>query len=587
MGCTRRRIEVKFGVVADFFERIEAEQSRLAITELLAGLFKKASDAEIGVLSFMALGQLKPPYIGTQFNIADKTMIKIIASLCGLTEKKIVEKKKKIGDLGSLALMDGWKVTGDPSVMSVYKQLCHIEEIAGTGSQEKKEQELLTLLRELTPVSAKYVIRMVMGKLRLGFSDMTLIDALSWMEVGNKSLRKVIEHAYNICVDIGYIASTLKKKGIEAIKKIQIRVGIPIRPAAAERLPTAKAILEKIGPCVAQPKLDGFRLQIHIKKFRGKRKIQFFSRNLQDMSPMFPDLTCLFEQLPVDDLICEGEAIVYDSSTGSFVPFQETVKRKRKHGVAQAAQELPLQAFIFDVLYYDGKSLLDTTHEERRKVLKKIFDSWHEDTIKVIKEKKIKDTQALKDYFLKNIEAGLEGLVIKRPDAVYTPGKRNFNWIKLKRQEEGQLEDTIDVVILGYYAGSGRRAAFGIGAFLAGVFNKKRDQFETIAKVGTGLSDKEWRDLKKQCDRIAVNKKPTNVICNKNLYPDVWVSLTLVCLVRADEITLSPTHSAGKAKEQLGYALRFPRFMGYRPDKNIEQATTVKELERLYEDQWK
>lgn len=428
---------------------------------------------------------------------------------------------------------------------------------------------------------------MIMGKLRLGFSDMTLIDALSWMEVGNKSLRKVIENAYNICVDIGYIASTLKRKGIEAIKKIQIRIGIPIRPAAAERLSTAKAILEKIGPCVAQPKLDGFRLQIHIKAVEGKRKVQFFSRNLQEMSPMFPDLTYLFEHLSVDDLICEGEAIAYDSSSDSFLPFQDTVKRKRKHGIAQAAQELPLQAFIFDVLYYNGKSLLDTAHEDRRKILKKIFSSWNEDTIKVIKEKKIKDSQALEDYFLKNVAAGLEGLVIKRPDAVYTPGKRNFNWIKLKRQEEGHLEDTIDVVILGYYAGSGRRAALGIGAFLAGIFNKKRDQFETIAKVGTGLSDEEWRDLKKQCDNISVNEKPTSVVCNKNLYPDVWVLPDLVCLVRADDITLSPTHSAGKTKEKLGYALRFPRFMGYRSDKNIEQATTVKELERLYEDQWK
>ena len=487
---------MKFAMVADFFARIESEQSRLAITELLASLFRKASNTEIGVLSFMALGKLKPPYVGTQFNIADKAMIKIVATLCNFTEEEVIEKKKKIGDLGTLALMGKWEVTGDPSVISVYERLCHIEKIAGTGSQETKGQELLVLLRELTPLSAKYVIRMVMGKLRLGFSDMTLIDALSWMEVGNKSLRKVIENAYNICVDIGYIASTLKQKGIEAIKKIQIRIGIPIRPAAAERLPTAKAILEKIGPCVAQPKLDGFRLQIHIKAVEGKRKVQFFSRNLQEMSPMFPDLTHLFEQLPVDDLICEGEAIVYDSSSDSFLPFQETVKRKRKHGIAQAAQELPLQAFIFDVLYYNGKSLLDTTHEDRRKILKKIFGSWNEDTIKVIKEKKIKDSQALEDYFLKNVAAGLEGLVIKRPDALYTPGKRNFNWIKLKRQEEGHLEDTIDVVILGYYAGSGRRAALGIGAFLAGVFNKKRDQFETIAKVGTGLSDEEWRDLK-------------------------------------------------------------------------------------------
>jgi DNA ligase-1 len=183
------------------------------------------------------------------------------------------------------------------------------------------------------------------------------------------------------------------------------------------------------------------------------------------------------------------------------------------------------------------------------------------------------------------IAEGLEGIVVKRPDAIYQPGKRNFNWIKLKRQEEGHIEDTIDCVILGYYAGSGKRATFGIGAFLVGVFNKKEDRFETVAKVGTGLTDQEWIDLKKQCDAIKRMQKPSNVICVKELYPDVWVIPDIVCQIRADEITKSPTHAAGKEGNMLGLALRFPRLMGYRKDKGPEDATTVAELKTMFKHQ--
>ena len=176
--------------------------------------------------------------------------------------------------------------------------------------------------------------------------------------------------------------------------------------------------------------------------------------------------------------------------------------------------------------------------------------------------------------------------MVKKPDAIYQPGKRNFNWIKFKRQEEGRLEDTIDCVILGYYAGAGKRAAFGIGSFLVGIYNKKEDCFETIAKIGTGLKDEGWKELKKKCDEIKVSAKPKNIVCAKELYPDVWVHPEIVCLIRADEITLSPLHTAGKTKEHLGYALRFPRFMGYRSDKGPEESTTIKEIKRLYEDQF-
>jgi DNA ligase-1 len=303
------------------------------------------------------------------------------------------------------------------------------------------------------------------------------------------------------------------------------------------------------------------------------------------MSAMFPDLTAAFEKLDVKSIICEGEAIVYDPNTGSFSKFQETVKRKRKHDIEEAIKDFPLQVFIFDIMYLNGKEVMAHTHEERRKLLRQVFDL-NNPLIRIIEEKKVNTAKELEDYFNDNIASGLEGLVVKRSDAVYQPGKRNFNWIKLKRQEEGHLEDTIDCVILGYYSGEGKRVHFGVGAFLVGVYHKTQDRFETIAKIGTGLKDEDWKELKHKCDAIKVKEQPKNVICVKELYPDVWVDPQIVCRIRADEITVSPLHSAARTESRQGFALRFPRFMGYRIDKGATEATTIAEIEHLYKDQF-
>jgi len=577
---------MKFSIVADYFQKIENESSRTGMTKLLAELFSHARSKEIEIITNLALGQLHPPYKALQFNMADKNVIKAIAHVLDMSEETVSRHAKTKGDLGLVVNEGNWHPKQELTVSEVFEQLNGLQQISGTGSQDEKIQALAQLLHSVSPVAAKYIVRIIVGKLRLGFSDMTVIDALSWMETGDKSLSSTIENAYNVCVDLGKVASVLKEGGVKAVESMDIMVGIPIRPAAAERMPTAQAIFHKLGSCVAQPKLDGFRLQIHVDKTHKKPKIHFFSRNLIDMSYMFPDITTLLEDLDVETIICEGEAIVYDPNTQTFLPFQETVKRKRKHGIDEAIQEFPLRVFIFDLLYLDGKSVMDKTHEQRRHLLAKVFKSFKHDDIQVIEEKEISSGKELEHYFEQNISAGLEGLVVKRPDAHYQPGKRNFNWIKLKRQEEGHLEDTLDCVVLGYYAGEGKRASFGIGAFLVGLYNPKEDRFETVAKIGTGLSDEQWKELKKKCDAVKLSHAPKNAFVAKELEPDVWTEPEIVCSIRADEITISPLHTAGKTTSTSGYALRFPRFMGYRPDKSPTEATTIHEIKRLYEDQY-
>ena len=267
---------MKFSEVAEYFEAIEQTSGRLEMTQLLAELFDKATPHDAHIICNIALGQLHPPHVGTQFNVAEKNLIKVVAQLTDRSVDEVKKALKQLGDLGTVLEQGSWKSADDMTVKQVYDVLDAIEKISGIGSQEEKNNGIAKLLRTLEPFSAKYVLRIIVGKLRLGFSAMTIVDALSWMEAGNKSLRATVENAYNICADIGFIAQTLKEDGVVGLEKMKIHVGVPIVPAAAERLPTVRAIFEKIGNCVAQPKLDGFRLQVHLDNTKKILKYLFF-----------------------------------------------------------------------------------------------------------------------------------------------------------------------------------------------------------------------------------------------------------------------------------------------------------------------
>jgi len=513
---------MKFFLVAEAFSRIEQEVSRNNITEILADLFVRVPAEESSFLAHFCLGELYPAYYNKNMNIAEKTAIRAVALAHKQDVAVVAEEVKAIGDIGSYVLKVERTASapGDLSIEQVKKELHAILDASGAGSQELKEQLLAQLINKLSPLEACFVVRSVVGALRLGFSEMTMIDAYSWMMSGDKKLKPLLEHAFNVCADIGHVLYLLKATNLENIREATMTPGIPVRPAAADRLADSQAIFDKLGACVAQPKLDGFRVQIHLwTDEHGQTQTRFFSRNLHDMSAMFPDLVCALSSLKAASLIMEGEAIVHDAVTGSFMPFQDTVKRKRKHGVAEAAAELPLTLYVFDLLMIDGVSMLNYTHAQRRQRLAKLLPT--EGQVRIIEEESISSADQLALYFEHAMSIGLEGIVVKNPHAHYQPGKRSSNWIKLKRQERGELADTIDCVILGYYAGAGKRAQFGIGAFLVGVYNPAADTFETIAKIGTGLSDEQWKELRGRCDKAIAHTKPHNVVCAAGLTPDV------------------------------------------------------------------
>jgi DNA ligase-1 len=566
------------------FSKIEETSSRLQMIDLLAATFAKANNHEAQIIAYLCEGTLRPAYTGTQFNIATKNLLQAAALVLHLESSEAAKMVQNYSDVAEMVYQNlKCSSTVKHSVAEIYQKLIDLEKIAGTGSVEIRLNNLVELLNTVSPIEAKYIIRIISKTLRLGFSTMTILDALSNLVAGDKSLRTRFENSYNMCADIGLIAYNVKKYGQDAPDHVGIKVGIPIAPAAAERLESAKAIIEKIGPAVAQLKLDGFRLQVHLQKNNNSSndcQVNFFSRNLIDMSQMFPDLVQIIKEFDVESLICEGEAIVYDEKKAVFLPFQQTVKRKRKHGVAQAAEDLPLRLYLFDVLYLNGESLMNKSHKERRKILMSIIPK-NQTTVFAIEERPVENSGDLYNFFQEVLAQNLEGLVVKKNLGHYIPGKRNFNWIKLKKHSEDSINDTLDVVVMGYYTGEGKRAAFGIGSFLIGVYNKHKDKFETIAKVGTGLSEKALKDIKFRCDLIKIDHQPKEFSVASSLYPDVWVRPEIVCVVKADEITRSPVHTASFEQGQ-GFALRFPRFVCYRSDKNPYDCTTTNEVEQLF-----
>jgi DNA ligase-1 len=300
---------------------------------------------------------------------------------------------------------------------------------------------------------------------------------------------------------------------------------------------------------------------------------------------MFTDIVAgIRKQIKAKTAILEGEALSYDPETGEFHPFQVTMQRKRKYDLEEMTVKFPLRLVAFDLLYLDGKDFTGQGYAKRHETLAAIIAPG--ERVEISKHLVTQDAKEIEKYFMDAITSGLEGIMAKRLDSRYQAGARNFNWIKLKRSYQGHLSDTVDGVVVGYLRGRGMRARFGIGALLVAVYDQKQDKFATIAKIGTGFSDAEWPQMRALLDKIAVAQKPARV--DALLEPDVWVEPKYVIEMQADEITRSPIHTAGKIGDEPGYALRFPRVIGFiRTDKKAEDATTVKEIFKMFEKQGK
>lgn len=608
-----------FHRLAVFFSELENTSLRNRMVSILARLFMEADAKDIDKICCLTQGRVAPLFSSIEFGIADKMMIRAIASAFDASPSLVSREFGRFGDLGAVAeslktqsakklkLFEGQSKSGFSKITinEVFDVLYSVATFGGEGSQGKKLQFLSAILEKVDGLSARYIVRIPLDKLRLGFSDMTVLSALAVMISKEGSMESVesrreitrikeaIEKKYNVRPDLGYIAKVLKEKGMDGLKRIGPTPGTPIMMARAERLTTPDDIIKKIGKCAVEPKYDGLRLAIH----KNGEKILMFSRNMEDVTFMYPDIADgIKKQIKTDSAIIEGEAIAYNPQTGEYLPFQETVQRKRKYEISKKATEIPLRLFAFEALFVDGKSLLDEPYITRRKILEKIVDKG--ETVLFSEQYVVDKAEELDKIFLDSVSRGLEGIMAKKLDGVYQAGARGWNWIKYKRSYSGKLTDTIDAVVMGYDFGQGKRAGFGIGDFLIGVYDEKEDMFKTIAKIGTGLTDEEWREVQKKGQKLKVRKKPARYDVDRGMECSVWMTPKMVVIIKADEITLSPIHTAGRVMKSTksgnaqevktpGYALRFPRLVDFRDDKKPEDTTTLSEIRKMYNMQGK
>jgi len=581
---------MQFDVVAEYYGKLDGISSRLEMIDVLTEMFRKVKKDEIRKLIYMTQGVLAPPFEGIEIGIAEKLVSEAIARASGYTKEEVFAAYKKSGDMGAAAeqIMAKGKLRRMSSnkyeLTEVFDTLKKIATTSGEGSQDMKIKHMSELLAASNPLEARYITRFAMGTLRLGLGDATILEALSKAETGERKSKPILENAYNLCSDLGEVGEVLLSEGIKGIEHFRVTPFKPIRPALAERLPTAEEILEKMhGRASVESKYDGFRVQVHMN--RKTKRVEIFSRRLEKVTPMFPEISkAAIEELDADSIIFDGEAIAYNDVTGEYYPFQETIQRKRKHGIEEKSLQLPLHVFAFDLMYLDGEDYMKKPYEERRKKLEKILKK--DGLIRTSDEKIVTKPKELEKYFENAVERGLEGIVAKELSSLYVAGARKFTWIKMKRSYKGELSDTIDLVILGYYLGRGQRAEFKFGGLLAGTYNDKKDVFETITRIGTGFSEKQMSELQSALQKIKTKHKPARVIAV--VEPDFWVEPIYVVTVRADEITRSPTHTCGIEKmpdgSEAGYALRFPRLIsdGIREDKAAADATTTLEIKEMF-----
>jgi len=570
---------MKFGDLAAYLDQLEATSGRNELVRILSEVYKACSVEEIEPITYLIQGRLAPFFEPVEIGLGERLLISAMAMAYGKSKEDVTKSYRQTGDLGLTAQALAPKIrAGTPAVVDVHRRLWEIARTSGEGSLKAKLDLFAALLGELDAASAKHLVRITMGKMRLGIGDPTVLDALSFAKQGDRSLRPVLEGAYNRSSDLGLIARTLWAQGVSGLDAMKVTVGKPIRSQLAERLPNPEAVIKKLGLVGVQPKYDGLRVQIH----KDAGEVSIFSRNLETMTPMFPELVEATNALAVKSVILDGEAIAYRPESEEYVPFQETTARRRKEGIDEFAATTPLRAFVFDIMFRDGTDLTPLPYEQRFAIVADLLEG--SDTLQVAPLTRTDSVDVLTRELLDNISRGLEGVVAKRLDSPYQAGARNFNWVKLKRNTSGQLTDTVDVVLIGYYGGKGKRAEFGAGALLAGVYDSDKDEFVSISKLGTGLSDEGWRDLHKQMNRLEVSEKPARV--NSVLVPDVWLRPEVVVEVLADEITPSPRHTAGKVGNQPGFALRFPRIVSFRSaDKKPEDATTVNEIREMFQQQ--
>jgi DNA ligase-1 len=576
------RDDLNFRHLVDTFVELEATRSGNEMVQILSQLFRKTPLAVLDLVSYFIQGSVVAEHEDLNLNMGEKLMAEAISRASGKERSEIDRLYVQHGDYGLVVeavLGRQPDAKGLLTVKKVHDRLLEIAQASGKGSQEARLTLLADLLSKATAPEAKYIVRIALGTLRLGVGTMTILNALAVTFTGEKRSKALLEKAYNLCGDIGLIARTLAERGLDGLKRITIRVGHPIKMMAAQRVQLLQELLEKLPDGFAvEFKYDGERVQCH----KQGDKVTIYSRNLENITHQYPDVVEHIQKgIRVKEAIVEGEVVALVPGTvDEYQEFQVLMSRKRKYDIEKYVERVPTKLFLFDVLYVHGESVMERPYPERRKLLEKITK--RSERIDLAQAIFSRDLEEIENFFNEAVERGFEGIVAKScaADSIYRAGAREWSWIKWKRDYSQELVDSFDLVVVGGFAGRGKRSGTW-GAVLCAAYNPELDRFETLCKVSTGFSDEELAKLPEMFKPYERDEPPARVY--SKLTPTRWFQPQYVLEVQGAELTRSPIHTCGaNSDDSPGIALRFPRFIRFREDKSPEQATSVSEIQAMY-----
>lgn len=556
---------MKFIEFCRVLEDISKDRSRINITNKLSALYSSLSPNEAKIVSYLLAGAIAPSYLNLELGVSVNLILNAISNITLKSKENLEKEFKKIGDIGDLAY---WAITNKK--LSSLKPISYLNiediyniliKIANNSSTKIKTDLLINLLSQLTAIEAKYLVRFIINKARIAIGVATILDGLALAKNLDK---ETVRNIYYTISDIGETAYKIYNGDI----KSKIQLYYPISPALAERVKDANEMLERAKELFLEYKYDGFRIQIH----KGD-KVKIFSRKLEDITSLLPEIVEEANKYN-GSFIAEGEAlsIIEDKP----IPFQDIIKRKRKYDIEKYSSIIPIQVYLFDLLYLNGEELIQKSFRERRLMLERFIDNNDFKRFKISYGVKVNNIEEINKIFNESIKKYMEGVIGKKLDSPYSPGQRNHNWMKLKPGKEN-----IDGVVVGFFYGKGKLKGYP-GSLLVCVYDEELDEYQTIAKVSSGLSEEELIAINDKLEKI--DKPYLNI--NTRIEPDVWVEPNLIVEVAYDEITLSPVHTCAQRDfEGKGLALRFPRIIKLRDDKSINEITRTSEMISLYKAQ--
>ena len=563
-----------FREFAETCQAIEKISSTIDTTNRVADLLMKVSVEELSLSTHFIMSEIFPAWSGKQLGIGTSLLYASLSKASGMSIRSIESLLRTTGDIGDTALLilkekqknqitfsSFLEEQPELTITEIYQRFKTASEASGKGSQEVKVKNLQFLFNSSTPREAKYISRLALEELRIGVGEGVLRDAIAKAFSVPADL---VEHAFMVTNDLGIVAAAAKKGGIEGLKGLGIEINRPIKMMLSQISPDIDADIREMKEAAIEWKFDGVRVQIH----KAGNLVTIYSRKLENVTNSLPDLVEIIRKhVKAEYAILDGEAVAVDEK-GKPRAFQEILKRfRRKYDVGEKVLGIPIQLNLFDIMYLNGRTLIDLHLLERRRVLESCVESSTEDSkyISVDKQVITGDLEVVEKIYREALKAGHEGVMVKNPNSVYSPGKRGRNWLKKK-----PLMETLDLVVVGAEWGFGRRVSL-IGSYTVACYDPETSNFLQVGKVGTGLSDEKLKELTEMLSGLMDGGEAGGVFA---------IRPKIVLEIAFEEIQKSPNYNSG-------FALRFPRFIRIRDDKDPEEADTIQSIEKAYNQQLK